>query len=116
MSKKKQIDPIPDEFASPDEAAEFWDTHDTTDYPRAFRTVRVVAELRNRHFVYGWPSIRRSKIFCAMWKFVWRNRSTALLRSNSPLSAAAARTPRVPVKGGCRRSASRRPRISSMMS
>ena len=29
---------------------EFWDTHDTTDYPGAFRTVRVVAELRNRHY------------------------------------------------------------------
>jgi hypothetical protein len=48
--KKKRIDPIPDEFASPDEAAEFWDTHDTTKYPGAFRTVRVVAELRNRHY------------------------------------------------------------------
>jgi CopG antitoxin of type II toxin-antitoxin system len=50
MSKKKQIDPIPDEFASPDEVAEFWDSHDTTDYPQAFRTVRVVAKLRNRHY------------------------------------------------------------------
>jgi hypothetical protein len=50
MSRKKRIEPIPDEFASPDEAAEFWDAHDTTDYPRAFRTVRVVAELRNRHY------------------------------------------------------------------
>jgi hypothetical protein len=50
MRKKKQIDPIPDEFASPDEAAEFWETHDTTHYARAFRTVRVVAELRNRHY------------------------------------------------------------------
>lgn len=50
MSKKKQIEPIPDEFANADEAAEFWDTHDTTDYPGTFRTVRVVAELRNRHY------------------------------------------------------------------
>ncbi len=50
LSKKKQIDPIPDEFATPEEAAEFWDTHDTAHYPRAFRTVRVVAELRNRHY------------------------------------------------------------------
>ena len=50
MSKRKQIDAIPDEFAAADEAAEFWDTHDTTDYPRAFRTIRVVAELRNRHY------------------------------------------------------------------
>jgi predicted phosphatase len=50
MSKKKQIDPIPDEFANRDEAAEFWDSHDMTDYPQAFRTVRVVAKLRNRHY------------------------------------------------------------------
>ena len=50
MSRKKQIDPIPDEFASLEQAAEFWDTHDTTKYPGAFRTVQVVAELRNRHY------------------------------------------------------------------
>lgn len=49
MSKKKQIDTIPEEFASYDDAAEFWDSHDTTHYPYAFRTVRVVTELRNRH-------------------------------------------------------------------
>jgi len=50
MSRKKRIDPIPDEFDSAEEAAEFWDAHDTTKYPGAFRTVRVVAELRNRHY------------------------------------------------------------------
>ena len=50
MNKKKQIDPIPEEFASYEAAAEFWDTHDTTDYPDAFQTVKVVSELRNRHY------------------------------------------------------------------
>lgn len=50
MRKPKQIDPIPDEFSSYEEAAEFWDTHDTTDYPDAFRTVEVKSELRQRHF------------------------------------------------------------------
>ncbi|MCI0490541.1 MAG: BrnA antitoxin family protein [Blastocatellia bacterium] len=49
MRKKKQIDPIPEEFASYEEAAEFWDAHDTTDYPDAFRTVEVQSELRKRH-------------------------------------------------------------------
>jgi len=49
MRKKKQIDPIPEEFASYEAAAEFWDTHDTTDYPTAFRTVKVQSELRKRH-------------------------------------------------------------------
>ena len=46
----KQIDLIPEEFASYEEAADFWDTHDTTDYPDAFKTVKVVSELRNRHY------------------------------------------------------------------
>lgn len=50
MAKKKLVDPIPEEFGSYEEAAEFWDTHDTTDYPDAFRTVNVSTELRNRHY------------------------------------------------------------------
>ncbi len=44
--RKKDIDPIPEEFASYEEAAEFWDTHDTTDYPEAFQTVNVQADIR----------------------------------------------------------------------
>jgi hypothetical protein len=47
---KKQIDPIPDEFDSYEQAAEFWDTHSTTDYPDAFRTVEVETELKKRHY------------------------------------------------------------------
>jgi len=50
MSKKKKVDPIPDEFASYEDAAEFWDKHDTTHYPDKFRTVKVVSEFRNRHY------------------------------------------------------------------
>ena len=46
MSKEKPVAPIPEEFASHEEAAEFWDTNDTTDYPDAFRTVEVVATKR----------------------------------------------------------------------
>ena len=52
MHQRKRIDPIPDEFASYDEAAEFWDTHDTTDYPDAFSTVEVQSvqsEPKKRH-------------------------------------------------------------------
>ena len=37
----KRVDPIPDEFATYEDAAAFWDTHDTTDYPDAFQTVEV---------------------------------------------------------------------------
>jgi hypothetical protein len=48
--RKKSIDPIPEEFGSYEEAAEFWDSHDTTDYPDAFHTVAVESELRKRHY------------------------------------------------------------------
>ena len=50
MNKKKHLDRLPPEFASREEAADFWGAHDTRDYPRAFRTVRVEAELRHRYF------------------------------------------------------------------
>lgn len=47
MSKKnKHEDPIPEEFSSYEEAAEFWDTHDTMDYPDAFEEVEVHTELK----------------------------------------------------------------------
>jgi hypothetical protein len=45
---KLWIDPIPDEFDTYREAAEFWDTHDTIDYPEVFETVEVKAEFRGR--------------------------------------------------------------------
>jgi len=47
---EKHIDPIPENFGSLEEAGEFWDTHDTMDYPDAFQTVEVNAELRNRYY------------------------------------------------------------------
>ncbi len=52
MSEKRNVDPLPDEFSSYEEAAEFWDSHDTTDYPDAFakEPVEVRAAFRRRHF------------------------------------------------------------------
>jgi hypothetical protein len=48
--KQKHVDPIPEEFASYEEAAEFWDTHDTTDYSGSFETVEIESKLRRRHY------------------------------------------------------------------
>lgn len=48
--KQKQIDPIPTEFASYEEASDFWESHDTTDYPDLFEPVAVEAEFRRRRF------------------------------------------------------------------
>ncbi len=52
MSVRRDVDPLPDEFSSYEEAAEFWDTHDTTDYPDAFaeEPVEVHAAFQRRHF------------------------------------------------------------------
>jgi hypothetical protein len=47
---EKQVDPIPESFSSIEEAGDFWDTHDTTDYPDAFQTVEATTELRNRYY------------------------------------------------------------------
>ncbi|CAN5771628.1 hypothetical protein BH20ACI4_BH20ACI4_19600 [soil metagenome] len=48
--KKKQVEAIPDEFESYEEAAEFWDTHDTTDYTENFETVEAEVELKRRRY------------------------------------------------------------------
>ncbi len=48
--KQKQNDLLPEEFASYEEEAEFWDTHDTTDYLESFETVAVEPELVRRRY------------------------------------------------------------------
>jgi hypothetical protein len=50
MARKKHVDPLPEEFSSYEEAAEFWDTHDTTDYPEAFCTVETKSDFRGRRY------------------------------------------------------------------
>ncbi|HEX8070112.1 MAG TPA: CopG family antitoxin [Pyrinomonadaceae bacterium] len=48
--KRKQVEPIPEEFASYEEAADFWETHDTADYLDSFETVAVAAALKRRRY------------------------------------------------------------------
>jgi hypothetical protein len=48
MSKRKHIDPLPDEFASYEEAGEFWDTHAITDYPEMIRVVEPDSRSQKR--------------------------------------------------------------------
>lgn len=49
--KTKDIDPIPQEFNTYEAAAEFWDSHDTTDYLGYFEDVVLEsAELHNHIF------------------------------------------------------------------
>jgi predicted HicB family RNase H-like nuclease len=48
--KPKAIEPIPEEFGSYEEAAEFWDTHDTIDYLESFEAVALESEFRRRRY------------------------------------------------------------------
>lgn len=46
----RNLDPLPDEFKSEDEAAEFWDTHNITDYEEFLEPVDLEVDLKRRHF------------------------------------------------------------------
>ncbi len=46
----RQIDPLPEKFASEEEAAEFWDTHSITDYEEFLEPVDLDVHLKRRHF------------------------------------------------------------------
>jgi uncharacterized DUF497 family protein len=45
-----QVDPLPDDFKSEDEAAEFWDNHSITDYEEFLEPVGLEVDLKRRHF------------------------------------------------------------------
>ena len=49
-STNRHIDPLPDKFASEEEAAEFWDTHSLTDYEEFLEPVNLEVKIERRHF------------------------------------------------------------------
>jgi len=42
---------MPDEFKTLEEAAEFWDTHDSTDYADVLEDVKVEVDLQKKHYL-----------------------------------------------------------------
>jgi hypothetical protein len=46
----KRVDPIPDTFASEEEAGEFWDTHSTGDYEEYLEPADMTIDIKRRHF------------------------------------------------------------------
>jgi hypothetical protein len=46
----RKVDPLPDEFRSEDEAAEFWDTHSITDYEQFLEPADLDVDVKRRHF------------------------------------------------------------------
>ncbi len=49
-SEDKHIDPLPDEFKSLEDAAEFWDTHSITDYEGFLEPIEINVDIQRRHF------------------------------------------------------------------
>ena len=49
-NKNLNIDPIPEQFDSYEQAGEFWDNHDTTDYLEDFTTVDINSNLQQKHY------------------------------------------------------------------
>ncbi len=47
----KQRDPIPETFASEEEAGEFWDTHSTIDYEEYLEPVDMTIDIKKRHYL-----------------------------------------------------------------
>jgi hypothetical protein len=50
-ASKKTRDPLPEHFNSVEEAAEFWDTHDSADYDEYFKDVEFEVDLKPRTHV-----------------------------------------------------------------
>src|SRR5215475_894485 len=49
-SKKKQRDPLPEQFNSLEEAGEFWDTHSSADYEEYMKEAHFDVELKRRSY------------------------------------------------------------------
>ena len=60
-AKRKRVEPIPDSFASPEEAGQFWDDHDLGDYWNQTKPVEdIVFDIkRRRHLVSVEPSLSK---------------------------------------------------------
>lgn len=50
QNSDRQIDPMPEEFKSYKDAADFWDTHSITDYEELMERVDLDVDIQRRHF------------------------------------------------------------------
>jgi hypothetical protein len=49
-TKDRSIDPLPEEFGTPEEAARFWDAHSITDYEESLEPADLDVDVQRRHF------------------------------------------------------------------
>jgi hypothetical protein len=47
----KKYEKIPDEFKTEEEAAEFWESHDSTDYLDILEEVEITVDVQKRHYL-----------------------------------------------------------------
>ena len=48
---QRKIKQIPEEFKTYEEAAEFWDTHDSTEYEDVLEEVEMHVDIQKRHYL-----------------------------------------------------------------
>ncbi|MCA1615505.1 MAG: BrnA antitoxin family protein [Acidobacteria bacterium] len=53
---KKRRDPLPEHFGSPEEAADFWDTHDSADYEDYMSDVECQVNIKRRAYMISLDS------------------------------------------------------------
>ena len=51
MPIRRKAEPIPEEFASYEEVASFWDKHDSADYEDILEAAEVEVDLSKRHYI-----------------------------------------------------------------
>ena len=51
MPKKGKVEPIPEEFDNYEDAAEFWDTHDSTEYDDVLEEIEMEVDIQKRHYL-----------------------------------------------------------------
>ena len=51
MNKRKKVNKIPKDFKSYDEAAEFWDSHDSADFDDLLEKVDINVDIQKRHYL-----------------------------------------------------------------
>ena len=49
----KKLEKIPEEFKTYEEAADFWDTHDSTDYLDNLEEIEMEVDVQKRHYLLG---------------------------------------------------------------
>ncbi len=57
------VDEMPEEFETYEDAAEFWDTHESTNYKHLLEEVKMEIDIRKRHYLVE-LNTEAAKVFC----------------------------------------------------